>query len=208
MLPPIPPPPRPSEEFRRLAELCAGDTVTFKVLMGEMRPRDHALLTLVLSAAFLHPIPMMGLSVPLGLVIVCAGARMALGKGPWVPAAWRERPMPARLFRTVFGAFAAVMRPVERLIRPRGRFLTEHPWVRRANGLGLAAAGSLIMIPLPPPTNFPPALAGFVLSAGVLEEDLLFVGLGWGLLALNALLFGAIAVYGLDGIAALWGYLV
>lgn len=201
-------PPRPSEEFQRLADLCAGESVTFKVLMGEMRPRDHALLTLVLSAAFLHPVPTMGLSVPLGLVIVSAGVRMALGKGPWVPARWRERPMPARFFRTVFRAFAAVMRPVERLIRPRGKGFAALTWVRRANGVGLALAGSLIIIPLPPPTNFPPALAGFVLSAGVLEDDLLFIGLGWGLLALNALLFGAIAVYGLDGVVAVWNYLV
>ena len=207
MTPPPALPPRPSEEFRRLAELCAGETVSIKVLMGEMRPRDHALLTLVLSAAFLHPVPMMGLSIPLGLVILFAGARMAMGKGPWVPAAWRDRPMPARFFRTVFRAFAAVMRPVEGLLRPRGKGVAATVWVRRANGVGLALAGCFIIIPLPPPTNFPPALAGFVLSVGVLEDDLLFIGLGWGFLALNALLFGAIAVYGLDGVVAAWNYL-
>lgn len=196
--------PRLSEEFVRLGELCAGETVTFRVLAGEMRPRDHALLSLLLCAAFMHPVPMLGLSVPLGSMILIAGTRMALGKGVWVPERWIDKPLRAGLFRAVFGAFARILRSVEFLVRPRGKALAAHPWVRRANGLGLALVGALIMTPLPPPTNFPPALAGFLLSAGVLEDDLAVLVLAWVCLALNAVLFGAIAVYGFDAVVVVW----
>lgn len=207
--PPVParPLPRLSEEFTRLAELCAGETVTFRSLLGEMRPRDQALLTLVLSAAFLHPIPMPGISTLCGLAIMAVGARMAMGKPPWLPARWRDRPLPAAFFRAVFRVFARVLKPMERFTRPRGRFLAAHPATRRVNGGLLAFVGLLIIVPLPPPTNFPPAFAGFFLSVGVLEDDLAVLGLGWVFVALNVLFFGAIAVFGYDGIVAAWNHL-
>lgn len=195
--------PRLSAEFERLSSLCHGG-VTFRKLLGDMTPRDQALLTLVLSAAFLHPIPMLGTTMPLGVVILLTGARMALGKGPWIPRRWVDHPLPAKLFHAVFHGFAAVMRRVEKVVRPRGRFLAAHPWMRRANGAGLALVGLLVLMPYPPPTNFPPALAGFALSVGILEDDILFIALGWlGALATVAM-FIAITVYGMGAVTGLW----
>ncbi|MBI3297816.1 MAG: exopolysaccharide biosynthesis protein [Elusimicrobia bacterium] len=196
--------PRPSEDFARLAADCAGETVTFRRLLGDMTPRDQALLTLMLSAAFLHPVPMPGISTLFGAVIALCGWRMSRGKGPWIPARWIDKPLPARFLRAVFGVFARLLGKLESVLRPRARFLAAHPALRRANGAGLMFVGFLILVPLPPPTNFPPAIAGFLLSAGILEDDLLFVALGWLAVALNAVIFGLIAVYGLDAIGLLW----
>lgn len=205
---PVPVPlPRLSEEFRRLAELCAGPTVTFRALLGEMRPRDHGLLTLMLCASFLHPIPMPGITQLLGLTIIYAGYRMARGLGPRFPKKYLDRPIAARFFGLVFTGFAKVTGLFEHLVRPRGRFLAAHPGTRRFNGVCLCCVGVCILLPLPPPTNFPPALAGFVLSVGIIEDDFLFVALGWVLLVLNFLFFGAIAVYGFDGVRAVFAYL-
>lgn len=205
---PVPVPvPRLSEEFKRLGALCAGETVTLRALLGEMRPRDHALLTLMLSAAFLHPVPMPGLSQLFGLLILYAGSRMARGLGPRFPKRWLDRQLTAKFLGKVFGAFAWVTSLFEHLVRPRGKFLAAHPGTRRANGVGLCIIGGLILLPLPPPTNFPPAIAGFILSAGIAEDDLLFVTLGWLLVLLNLVFFGAIAVYGLDGMKAVIAYL-
>ncbi len=199
--------PRLSEEFRRLADLSSGETVTLRALLGEMRPRDHALLTLMLSAAFLSPVPMLGLSQLFGLVILYAGWRMARGLGPLFPKRWLDRPVSARLLAKVFRLFAWVTSWFEHWVKPRGRFLAAHPGTRRANGVGLCIIGLLILLPLPPPTNFPPAVAGFVLSAGIAEDDIVFVSLGWLLVLLNIALFTAIAVYGLDAIRLLAAHL-
>lgn len=172
-----------------------------------MRPRDHALLTLMLSASFLHPVPMPGFSQLFGLAILYAGWRMSWGLGPRFPESWLDRPLSTTFLSKVFGAFARVMGVFEHLVRPRGRFLAAHPGTRRFNGACLCLVGFLILVPLPPPTNFPPALAGFVLSAGIIEDDMAFVGLGWFLIVANVCLFGAIAVYGLEGVRALWLHL-
>jgi hypothetical protein len=53
-----------------------------------------------------------------------------------------------------------------------------HPGVYRFNSLTIAIRGLLLALPLPPGTNFPPALGIFLLSAGMVEEDSLFVLLG------------------------------
>lgn len=206
--PPVPVPvPKLSEEFGRLAELSSGETVTLRALLGEMRPRDHAMLTLMLSAAFLHPIPMPGFSQLFGLLILYAGSRMARGLGPRFPKRWLDRPLAAGFLVRVFKAFAWVTSWFEHLVKPRGKFLATHPGTRRANGVGLCIIGGLILLPLPPPTNFPPAIAGFVLSAGIAEDDLLFVTIGWILVLLNLALFGAIGVYGLDGVRAVIAFI-
>ncbi|MDE2292032.1 MAG: exopolysaccharide biosynthesis protein, partial [Elusimicrobia bacterium] len=183
-----------SEEFGRLRALCAGERVTFRVLMGGMTPRDHALFTLALCSAFMHPFPMMGLTFPLSLGISVAGARMSWGLGPWVPERWKDRPLPAKLFRVVFGGFARVLRPVERLLSPRGRFLSQHPWMRRANGGCFVVIGLLLLVPLPAPGNVPPAAAGVLLSLGVLEDDLAFMAMGWLGTIVTAAGFAALAV--------------
>lgn len=194
--------PRLSAEFSRMAAHCAGEAVTFRTLLGDMTPRDQALLTLVLSAAFLHPVPMPGISTLFGIVIALCGARMCAGKGPWIPARWLDRALPAKGLRLVFSAFAKVLKRLESFIKPRGLWLASHPGMRRANGAALALMGFLIVVPLPPPTNFPPAIGGVFLSAGILEDDLLVIGLGWVAVVLNILVFGAIAVYGWEGVQA------
>ena len=187
-----------SEEFERLASLCSGPDTTFRALLGSMTPRDHGLLTLLLCVVFCSQIPLLGLSIPFGAMVAMAGVRMALRKGPWIPRRLLDRRLPSTLFRLAFHSMAVLLRPLERWVRPRGRFLTEHPGVRRLNGAALALTGALLMPPLPPPLGLPPALAGLLLSMGIMEDDVLFIILGWITLLLS---IGAMALFGMYGFA-------
>ncbi len=194
---------RPSQVFARLASACAAGPVTLGTLIEGMGPRDHALLTLLLGMCFLHPIPMLGISVIFGSVIAVAGGRMAWGLGPWVPRRWMHKPLPRGLLARVFSASSRVFKRAESLIHPRGAGFAGHPWALRGTGLAVALCGLLIMVPLPPPTNMPPATAIVLLSVGVLEEDALILGLGAVAFLANIAMFTAIAVFGFQGVAAL-----
>lgn len=200
-----PPPraPRLSAELLGLSARCGQETVTLRLLLPGLTPRDHGLCTLFISLCFLHPFPMVGISTILGAVIMIAGGRMAWGLGPWIPKRFLDRPLPGRLLAKVLSLAAQAMSKLERLTRPRGLIFARHAWVWRLNGMAVAACGLLIALPLPPPTNFPPALALLLLSIGILEEDSLFLGLGYLAFVLNVLLFGAIAVLGVSGVRAL-----
>jgi len=197
------PPARLSAELERLAAACRERSLTFAELLPGAAPRDQALLTAVLSIGFCHPIPLPGLSTVCGLIIAAAGARMAWGLGPWVPRRWRARPLPGRRLEKVFAAGAALMRRCERVVKPRGRWLSAHPWTQRASGGAIALCGLLLAAPAPPGTALPPAAAILLLSVGTLEEDLLFLAAGYVALALNILFFGAIFWMGWSGLRAL-----
>lgn len=194
---------RLSGEFRRLAAVCAGGSPTFRTLLPLMSPRDHALLTLFLAACFMHPVPMPGISWVLGALIAIAGSRMAAGKDPWIPKRWIDRPLPARALERIFSGSASVATRLEKFVRPRGRGVVGHAWARIATGAAMAACGVLIVVPLPPPTNFPPATALLLLSLGVLEEDGVVWGIGWLFFALNLAFFAAIFFLGWSGVKSL-----
>lgn len=191
---------RLSEELDLLASRCRGETVTFRLLLPGLTPRDHALFTLFISLCFMHPFPMPGLSTFLGAAVLIAGGRMLMGMGPWIPRRLLDRSLPARPLEKAFSTASRGMLKLEKLTCPRGLIFIRHAWVRKANGAAVAGCGLLILMPLPPPTNFPPAAVLLLLSIGILEEDSLFLGLGYLALALNILLFGAIAALGISGV--------
>ena len=129
---------------------------------------------------------------------------MALRRGIWFPEKWMNRPLPTRVLRKVFQSAEKWMKRAERWIKPRGAFLT-HPSIRTLNGLAIAFCGFLLALPLPPGTNFPPALAIVLLAAGTLEEDGLFLLLGYLAVAMNFVFFTLLPILGLQGIRAMGG---
>jgi hypothetical protein len=194
---------RLSAELERLAIACKTDSLTIGDLVPGAAPRDQALLTAILAAGFMHPIPLPGLSMIFGLIIAAAGIRMAQGSGPWVPERWKNRSLPGRRLQKVFTVGAALVRKCEKVVKPRGRRLSAQPWIQRVNGGAIALCGLLLAAPAPPGTNLPPAAAILLLSVGTLEDDLLFLAAGYVALALNVLFFGAIAWLGWGGVKAL-----
>jgi hypothetical protein len=194
---------RLSGELGRLALLCHGDSITLRRLTDAMGIRGHALLTLFLSFPFLLPIPLPGLSLFFGACIAIAGSRMALGKAHWFPKSWMERPLSARILLRIFLTSEKLMRRLEVWVKPRGAFFHAYWWVRPLNGILIACCGVFLALPLPPGTNFPPAVAIILLSTGSLEEDGVFLWLGYIAFILNVVFFTLLPFLGLQGIRAL-----
>lgn len=196
-------PPRLSSEFDRLATACRAGGVTLRALVPKQDARAHALVTVLFSVCFLHPIPMPGVSMVFGTIIAIAGLRMAARRGLWVPERWLDRPLPAAALAVVFSAGRRVALKLESVIKPRWAWLASHEHAVRFHGAAVAVCGFLLLIPLPPPTNFPPAAAALILAVGVLERDALVLAAGYLAFLLNLAFFGAIAVLGWQGAAAL-----
>lgn len=196
---------RLSEELHRLAGLCEGDTVTLRGLTDTMGARGHALVALMLGLPFLLPIPLPGLSVFFGICIAIAGTRMALGLGVWFPKRWIDRPLSPKLLHRVFRAGGRLMRRLERWIRPRGAFFHAYPWVRPVTGFMIAGCGLFLALPFPPGTNFPPGIAILLLSTGSLEEDGIFLALGYLAFLFNVAFFTLLPILGFKGVTALLG---
>src|SRR5262249_10637516 len=115
---------RLSTRLARMRDACSGETVTLRALLPGLEGGDHALVTLLVGLCFVPPVPMPGLSWALAAVVAVAGARMAAGLPVWLPRSLAERPLPARFPRKVLEGASRLFARTERLIRPRGSWLT------------------------------------------------------------------------------------
>lgn len=193
-----------SEDLQEVLHLAEEGPVTARVLLEHLGPRGHALLALLLVLPFLQPVPLVGLSTPIGLAIALLGAFMALGKPPWLPHRWLDKELsPHVVLRTVRIGQKLLTR-AERFIKPRGRWLHAHPWANRIGGMLIAISGIQLALPLPILfTNTMPCLVIAVLSVGLLEQDGLWVAIGSLLFLAVAAVFLSLIVLPIVGLRLL-----
>lgn len=192
---------RLSEDFEAVLRLTEAGPVTPRLLIQHFAARGHALLALFLVLPFLQPVPLVGLSTPIGLAIMLLGIFLVLGKPPWLPRRWLDRELSPTLVRRVAAGGQKLLGRVERFIRPRGRWLHTHPWAHVMAGGIIAISGFELALPLPIIfTNTMPALVIAVLSVGLLEQDGLWVAVGGLLFCAVAAVFFSLIVLPVVGL--------
>lgn len=170
---------RLEKEIERICGLSQKETLTFGDLFALTISQDQALVSLLLSLPFLLPIPLPGLSTPFGLAICFVSIRMLLGKHFWLPSFLLKKNISPTIIGTIFSKLKPWVSRLARYIKPRGTFFSKHPGNKFFSCLLICIGGILLALPLPPGTNAPPALTVVCLSLGLLEEDSLFLFLGY-----------------------------
>lgn len=98
--------------------------------------------------------------------------------------------------------FAKLM---EKVVKPRMHFLHSWPGAMNLIGLGIAAGGLLLLLPLPIPfSNMVPAWAVVLLTAGMMEGDGLVVLLGHTVTLVSWAVIFLAWLFGAEGIQKLW----
>ena len=185
-----------SEELERIIVEFQTRPVTLREVIVVLQGRAYNLLMLLLALPFLLPVPLPGLSTALGLVIAIIAARLTLGQSPWLPVRLLDRELPPKFFPTLLGGARRVLRFLEVMLRPRLLWITASPLLTQLHAFIIFAAAAVLLLPLPPGTNFPPALCIVIMAGGLLERDGLFILGGYIAFALNGLFFAFFAVYG------------
>ncbi len=171
-----------------------------KELVQFIGPRSRALISLILSVPFLFFIPLPGLSTLLGFLIAICSYSIAFKKGIWFPKCMLKKKISGKLLCQAFQKGKIILVKIEKAFRPRGLFLTKHPLIERFNGFLILFCALILMLPLPPGTNFPPGLSIFLLSIGILEEDGLFVILGYVAFLGNLAFFIFLPILGIEAL--------
>ncbi len=193
----LPARPKFSQELRSLAEQFADRPARLSEILAATQGRGFNLLLLVIGLPFLTPIPLPGLSTPLGFVVLLIGARLALGHGPWLPEKILHRELPARFIARLLGAASRIVRGLEVLLRPRLCFLHEQWIYGRIAGTLILISGFLLLLPLPIPlSNSLPALTVVLLAAGAMERDGIFFLAGCAVFSATLAFFGLLAFGG------------
>ena len=185
---------RLSLELATFLEQLDGQDTTVGNLIALIGDRGFGLLLLLLALPAALPVPATGYGTPFGIVMIILGSQMVLGRQtPWVPSSFKERKLSYRLLSFSIKNARLPLRAVELLIRPRLSKLASSPSFLRGIGVAIILLAAMMSMPIPL-TNTAPSFVIFMLAAGILEEDGLFL-LGGLLLAPVAAAIAGSALY-------------
>ncbi len=153
--------------------------------------RSHGLLILFFTVPFLQPVPLMGLSTPMGFIMAVLGLLLAFGKKPWLPRRLMRKHLKANLILSGCNVLVKILNKSEKYVKPRYNFLTSTIGVRVLNGSLIAVFSLLLALPLPIPfSNAVPAWFLVCNAIGWLEKDGLVLLISY-LLAIGGIIFFA-----------------
>lgn len=139
--------------------------------------RSFAILFVVLLGVPALPLPTGGATHVFEIIAVLLALKLIAGReNIWLPRRWRGLELAGDKQRRLITALMKVIRGLERVSRPRLRFVFGHRASNIAFGL-LVIVGSVAAFVAPPFTGLDtlPSLGVVVLSLGVLLEDILVV---------------------------------
>jgi hypothetical protein len=200
---------RLSAELELLLREFAVETVTLREVVGVLHGRGYVLLVMLLALPFCTPVPLPGLSTPLGVVIALIGVRLSLGEKPWLPARLLDTRLPPTTFHRVFTLTRKLVLGFEKLLRPRLLWVTGSARLEQLHAVPIVICAVLLLLPLPVPlSNVIPAWAVLLLAGGLLERDGAFILSGYVATLLAVVFFAAIAFFGFEVVDVIWHWLI
>lgn len=193
---------RLSDDLKRILDQAHGEGQTLAQIIQILHGRGFDCFIVLLALPFCTPIPLPGLSVPFGIILMLFGARIAVRKKPWLPKKLMDYEIPAATLQKIIKAALKVAHFLEKLLHPRLKFFKHWDTFSILNGIVIASAGFLLSLPLPPVpfTNGFPALAIVLVAAGMIEEDGGAIFFGYLMAILAWLYIGGLFVFGRAGI--------
>lgn len=188
---------RVSETLREVVGGLPDGTIPFRELLERIGEQGMLILCMFMAAPFLPPPPfgVPGASGPFGFIVVLVGIGLALDRIPWLPKFILNAQLRSSTLRKILEKTVWIFEKLERLVHPRLLVLTHPGLPSRLNGILLALAGLLLILPLPiPGTNSPPAWATLLLAIGLIERDGAFVIAGYLALLATLVFFGFLFV--------------
>ena len=172
-------------------------------LFGE---KSFAILFVVLLAVPALPLPTGGATHVFEIVAVILAVQLIVGRDHiWLPRRWRELELAGERQQRLIGALMKMIRRLERISRPRLRFLFGHRLSNVVFGL-LVIGGCVGAFFAPPFTGLDtlPALGVVLLSLGVLLEDFAIVVVAIAVGACGVVLEVVLGKAAIDGLRRLF----
>lgn len=154
-----------------------GDQVSIADILDALDARAFGLAILLFAIPSVIPMPP-GVPTVVGIVLLIVSVQMVAGRLElWLPGFLAKRRFSRQALVSGFEKIKPQLEFIERFARPRLMFLTGRIGMILIGAVVLALAIVLIL-PLPPGGNFPPALACAILGMGLVERDGVIVIIG------------------------------
>jgi len=184
-----------SSQLQAFLDQLEGNDTTFGQLATLIGDRGFGMLLVLLSLPAALPVPAVGYGTPFGILMAILGFQIATGNtAPWIPKYFEDRRVPYSLLSFAVRNGRFPLRVVELLIRPRLPILANHRYLLPAVGIIIMCLAGLMSLPIPL-TNTAPSFVVFLLAAGLLEEDGLFLCCGICLAPIAMVIAGTAAYF-------------
>lgn len=176
------------------AATWASDRVRLADIVDMLGDRVYGLILLIFAIPSAIPNPVPGITAILGLPLVIVAAQQVMGRPrPWFPAVLGNRSIATADFRRFVVQADPWLKRVERLLRPRFRFLVSPFGERILAAIALLMA---VILTLPIPlANLLPALSICFIALAMIEYDGLMAGVGITA-AVGSVVIASSVVYG------------
>jgi hypothetical protein len=198
--------PRTSELLLRALR---GDSerVTVGEILDALDNRAFGLATLIFSIPSIVPMPP-GVPTVVGVVLLIIAVQMVFGREDlWLPRFLSKRSFPRKPLVSAFEKFVPRLEAIEKLAQPRLMFMTGRV-ATVLIGLVVLFMAVVLILPLPPGGNFPPALACAVLALGLIERDGVIILFGLVASILATIAVSVVTVLFIKSLPGWWDWLV
>lgn len=170
------------------------EKVSVAQILDALDARSFGLAVLLFSLPSVVPMPP-GVPTVVGIILLIVAIQMVIGREDlWLPGILSKRSFDRQSLVKAFEGLAPKLGVIERVMKPRLLFMTGRVGSVLIGVIVLVMAFVLVL-PLPPGGNFPPALACAVLGLGLAQRDgvVVLLGLIVSVVALIAVSFVTIA---------------
>lgn len=165
-------------------------SISVKTIFSILEDKGYAALFIILSLPFCLPIQIPGVSTPFGLLLAFLAIRFTFSKSLWCPEWILNKEFSSEKVGLVTQKTIKVVDYLKKITWKRLPLLTQNPIFKCINGMFIFLLALLLLLPLPIPfTNMLTAFPIFCLGIGLLEEDGVFILIGYFLTFVCFLLF-------------------
>lgn len=159
-----------------LQEEASHGDLTLRHVFDLLGEEGHAMIILFLCLPFLQPIPIPGLSTPLGFLISAVAFFLYRNRPPWLPKKFEKLKMSAHVILKVSEVAERIWSHAAKVVRPRLIFFHDGWFFRIINLIVFVANSALLALPLPIPfSNTVPVVAIILSAIGHMEKDGIFI---------------------------------
>ncbi|MCW2067578.1 UNVERIFIED_ORG: hypothetical protein M2420_002941 [Stenotrophomonas maltophilia] len=184
-----------AQQIEDLIDGLPGDHIRVGTLLHALGDEGLMLVVILLSAIFLIPVSIPGLSTVFGASILLIGLSRVRDRPLWVPQRLADKQIATDKLKANLGRALKWVHRMERLSRPmRLAAMVRSKKMMRLNNLALVFATILLMLPAGPIpfSNTLPALALMSFAIGFIQRDGAAVAAGYGFVVASVVYFGVL----------------
>lgn len=146
--------------------------LTLQRVLDILAEEGHGMVLLFLCLPFLQPIPLPGISTPLGLMMIIVGFLILRDQPAWVPKRFSHHVISSELLIKVSETAEKIWTYIAKIVKQRWSFLIDYRFFKALNFVVLTFNCVLLALPLPIPfSNTVPVIAIIAIAIANMEKD-------------------------------------